>query len=430
MLFGTMEINNNQLYIGGVSASDLLQKHGSPLYVYDVQHINDMIDCYQTNFTSSLLQTRVAYASKAFLTKAMVRLLQHKQMSLDLVSAGEMVTAKRSGFDMSKTIIHGNNKSELERQLCFDYEVGYIVVDNIFELQDIIELATSRNQTMKTLLRVNPGVEAHTHEYVVTAKLTSKFGESIYDELRIKEIMELYQSQPLVQLTGFHCHIGSQVFDLESYVTTIEVMSTFINKIEHTYHQTITTLNLGGGFGVYYKEGDQPSSIEHIAKTIIRTIEEKIVTNELHINELIIEPGRSIVANAGTTLYTVGYTKQTVGGKHYVFIDGGMTDNIRPALYQAQYDAKVATNMNAEQNQLYTVAGKLCESGDVLINDIMLPTVHKNDILAVFSTGAYTYSMSSNYNRILKPAVVFVENGISEVVVARETFDDLLRNDL
>lgn len=430
MLFGTMQLKENTLSIGGVDVNTLMKDYGSPLYVYDVAYMKEAINTFQTTFQSTLFQTRVAYASKAFLTKAMARLLQAYGMSLDVVSPGELYTAKVSGFDMSNIMVHGNNKSIDELRMYMNEQVGYIVVDNIQELDVLIQLADELEQSVPTLLRVNPGVEAHTHEYVITAKHTSKFGESIFDTEMIDSILERYQSQSLVTLQGFHCHIGSQVFDLESYKKTIDIMTTFIQSIEHQYNLTIQTLNLGGGFGVYYTDGDTDLSIESITRTIIKGVEEQVTSHNLHISELIIEPGRSIVANAGTTLYNVGYTKHTYGGKEYLFVDGGMSDNIRPALYQAEYHAYLANKMTKTPTTAYTVAGKLCESGDVLIRNIKLPKATKGDILAIPSTGAYTYSMSSNYNRILKPAVVFVEDGNVELVVKKETFEDLIRNDL
>jgi diaminopimelate decarboxylase len=430
MLFGTMQAKNSTLLIGDVEVHTLLKDYGSPLYVYDLSYMKQAMERYQSSFTSSMFQTRVAYASKAFLTKAMVRLLQSYQMSLDVVSPGELYTAMVADFDMKNVIVHGNNKAMEELQFYLNQKVGYIVVDNIQELDHIIAIAKEKNQRVSTLLRVNPGVEAHTHEYIITAKHTSKFGESIFDTDTIDTIMMRYQAQDLVTLEGFHCHIGSQVFDVTSYQKTIEAMTTFIQAIEQTYDRTIQTLNLGGGFGVYYTEGDTNLAIETITSTIIEAVEERVASNQLHINELIIEPGRSIVANAGTTLYTVGYTKHTFGGTNYVFVDGGMSDNIRPALYQAVYHAYLANKMTEEATQVYTVAGKLCESGDVLIRNIKLPKASEGDILAIPSTGAYTYSMSSNYNRILKPAIVFVEDGNVELVVKRETNEDLVRNDL
>jgi len=430
MLFGTMKIKDNELTIGGVTVSNLLKQHGSPLYVYDQQHIEDMIDVFQTHFNSNLFNARVAYASKAFLTKTMVELLTSKGMSLDCVSAGEMYTASSAAFDMSKTIIHGNNKSKQELEMCLSLGVGYVVVDNIYELRDLIEVASKRAQNVKTLLRVNPGIEAHTHEYIITAKLTSKFGESIFDTDRIREIVELYKQNEYVSLQGFHCHIGSQVFGEKAFKETVRVMMDFMKETSDTHQIELPVLNIGGGFGVYYTKEDQPIEIKTLLSMIISETESYIQKNHINLKELIIEPGRSIISNAGTTLYTIGYKKETYGGKDYVFVDGGMTDNIRPALYQARYSADVATNMNEKKSGNWTVAGKLCESGDVLIKDINLQPFTRGDILAIYTTGAYNYSMASNYNRILKPAVVFIKDGVSREVVKRETFEDLIRNDL
>ncbi len=429
MLFGNMTIEQNELVIGGVNTRKLVDQFGSPLYVYDASLIKNNLSDYLQGFQSVLFQTTVAYASKAFLTKAMARLIASYSMALDVVSIGELFTAKAADFPMDQILVHGNNKSPDELKYYIQQKVGLIVVDNVQELDALIDLANQLKTTVRTLFRVNPGIEAHTHEYIITAKHNSKFGESIYDDRKLDEIMRKYQGQSRVILDGFHCHIGSQVFDMESYVKTIEVMSSFINKIERKYQTKVKTLNLGGGFGVFYTKEDTQLDIALITKTIVRAVEEKVLCGELSITNLMIEPGRSIVANAGTTLYTVGYTKTTYGNQNYVFVDGGMSDNIRPALYQAKYDACIATKMADKRTIRYTVAGKLCESGDVLIKDIKLPEVTNGDILAVCSTGAYTYSMSSNYNRMMRPAVVFVEDGETTVVVERETFDDLIRND-
>ena len=430
MLFGTMKIDNNELHIGGVSVRDLLAKHGSPLYVYDEAHIDYMLDLYKAHFTSSLFTARVVYASKAFLTKAMVRKLMDYHMGIDLVSGGEMYTASSVGYNMSNAIIHGNNKSPFELEACFDYKVGYIVVDNIDEVIDVIEMANQRKQEVKCLLRVNPGVEAHTHEYIVTAKLTSKFGESIFDLATIEKIVALYNDSQYARLEGFHCHIGSQVFDHTSFIKTVDVMTDFVNSVKTQFGFVTNTLNLGGGFGVYYTEGDTAIDVETFTRQIIETVETKVNNKELEIKELIIEPGRSIISNAGVTLYNIGYKKETFGGKNYVFVNGGMSDNIRPALYKAEYECDIATNMNGVRSGSWTVAGKLCESGDLLISNTSLQDFQKGDVLAIYTTGAYNYSMASNYNRILKPAVVFVKDGETKEVVKRETFEDLIRNDI
>lgn len=429
MLFGTQKVVENELNIGGVPVSSLVEKHGSPLYVYDVKHMEEMINLFKNNFKSELFNTRIAYASKAFLTKAMVRLVDKHGLSIDLVSGGEMYTALSAGFTMSNSIIHGNNKSVDELEMALRNGAGYIIVDSIYELEVLIELSNELQIPVKTLLRVNPGIEAHTHEYIVTAKLTSKFGESIFDEKRIGEIVSLYKESEYVHLSGFHCHIGSQVFGEEPFVKTVQVMTDFVKDIENNHGVKINALNIGGGFGVYYTEDDEPEALPELLQNIVKEAEKAIKEKELSINELIIEPGRSLVSNAGTTLYKVGYKKETFGGKDYLFVNGGMTDNIRPALYQAKYSADIATNINGVKSGNWTIAGKLCESGDLLIKDIPLQDFKRNDILAIYTTGAYNYSMASNYNRILKPAVVFVENGISTEVVKRETYEDLIRND-
>lgn len=430
MLFGTQKIENNELHIGGISVSDLVKTHGSPLYVYDEQHMIDMINIFKDNFKSDSLNTRIAYASKAFLTTGMVRFIDTHGLSIDLVSGGEMYTAKQANFTMSNAIIHGNNKSIQELEMAIEYGAGYIIVDSIYELELLINIATEKKTFVNTLLRVNPGIEAHTHEYIITAKLTSKFGESIYDSNRIDEIVEMYSNNDYVKLSGFHCHIGSQVFGTEPFTKTVDVMTNFISQVEDCHNIKISTLNIGGGFGVYYTDEDSPESLPQLLRDIVKTAEEKIRERYLSIKELIIEPGRSIVSNAGTTLYEIGYKKETYGGKDYLFVNGGMTDNIRPALYQAKYACDVATNMNGEKTGSWTVAGKLCESGDLLIKDAPLQPFNRGDILAIYTTGAYNYSMASNYNRILKPGVIFVKDGTTREIVKRETFEDLIRNDL
>lgn len=429
MLFGTQEIINNELHIGGLSVRELVKKHGSPLYVYDLTHIETMIETFKNNFKSNKFNTRVAYASKAFLTKEMVRLISKSGLSIDLVSGGEMYTALSVEFDMRNAIIHGNNKTIEELEMAIKHE-SLIIVDSIYELEVLIDLAKELQKDVRTLLRVNPGIEAHTHEYIITAKLTSKFGESIFDSDVLSKIVSLYDNNPFVTLQGFHCHIGSQVFGETPFLETINVMSDFIKQVQDQHNITINTLNIGGGFGVYYTDNDNPVAISKLLQEVIKQAESKFEELNLSINELIIEPGRSIISNAGTTLYEIGYKKETYGGKNYVFVNGGMTDNIRPALYQAKYASDIATNMNAPKQGNWCVAGKLCESGDILIQDTTLQNFTRGDILAIYTTGAYNYSMASNYNRILKPEVIFVKDKETKVVVKRETYEDLVRNDL
>lgn len=426
MLFGTQEIKDDALFIGGIKTRDLVTQYGSPLYVYDETHIISQINLFKDNFKSKVFTANIAYASKALLNKTIVKIMNDHNLYMDSVSGGELYVIYQSGFDMSKVLFHGNNKSIEELQMAIDYGVGLIIIDNKDELNVLIDLATKKKTKIKTLLRVNPGIEAHTHEYIVTAKLTSKFGESIFDDTQIDTIMTNYQASLYVTLEGFHCHIGSQVFGETPFIKTIDVMSQFVKKIEKRYHITINTLNIGGGFGVYYTEVDTPEPLSELLKKLISHAETTFKKLQLDIKTLFIEPGRSLVANAGISLYTVGFVKETYGNKNYVFVDGGMSDNIRPALYQAKYACDLANKMTHLKTKTYTVAGKLCESGDVLVHNAKLPKPETGDILAIYTTGAYGYSMSSHYNKMPRPAIVFVNNGKSRCVVERETYAHLM----
>ncbi|MCF7926689.1 MAG: diaminopimelate decarboxylase [Candidatus Izimaplasma sp.] len=410
------------LHIGGISVKELAKKFQTPLYVYDVKYIKNQINLYQTYFKSSKFETAVAYASKAFLSKDLITLLNDKGMYLDVVSGGELYMAKTYNFDMSNVLFHGNNKSKEELSFALEQQVGLIVVDNLDELKVLNTLSKSNQTPVKTLLRVNPGIEAHTHEYIVTAKHTSKFGVSIYDDLKLQQLIDIYAANELLSLEGFHSHIGSQIFDISSYIKSIKVMKKFLDKMSNKFNISSPILNIGGGFGIYYTNEDDILDIPKTTTTIIKEVE-----NTLDIKKLMIEPGRSIVGNAGMTLYKAGYTKKTFGGKEYVFVDGGMSDNIRPALYNAKYSADIANNMTGKKAKEYTIAGKLCESGDELIKHIKLPQVKDDDLIVVYTTGAYTYSMASNYNLALKPAVVFVEDETAKLSIRRQTYKDLLQ---
>ncbi len=427
MYNGNTTNKNGQLHIGSISAKSLVETYGSPLYVYDINYVKDQIEMINSSFKSTYFKTRIAYASKAFLVTAFAKILQDLNMSIDCVSGGELYTAYKAGFNMSHVIFHGNNKSLSELQLALDLNVGLIIVDSMHELKVLSRMTKKK---IDVLLRVNPGIEAHTHAYIVTAKLTSKFGESIYDDEVLSKIMQIVASNKYLNLKGFHCHIGSQIFDETPFYKAIEVMTTFMKKMTDTYHHQFSTLNLGGGFGVPYTSHDPVPQIGVLLAKLIDKATQMVKNLGLNLNELIIEPGRSLVANAGLTLYTVGYQKHTYGNKDYVFVDGGMSDNLRPALYQALYEADIATNMNAPKSELKTIAGKLCESGDVLIENTSIQASKSGDILAIYTTGAYGHSMSSNYNKMLKPAVVFVENNEANLVVKRETYDDLLALDV
>lgn len=371
---------------------------------------------------------RVTYAGKAFINMSMCNLVNEENLYLDVVSGGELYTAYKAGFPLERIYFHGNNKSDYEIDLGVRLGIGRFIVDNIHELEVLNSIAQEYGRVQKVYLRITPGVEAHTHEYIKTGQLDSKFGfpvigDTVYDA--IKRAMEL----EYIELNGLHCHIGSQIFDLEPFEDTTEIMLNLINDIKETLGYEIKELDLGGGFGIYYTEGDKPKEIEEYCSVIINKADEICRKLNMNVPILSIEPGRSIVGNAGLTLYTVGAIKEIPNIRKYVSVDGGMSDNIRPALYSANYESIIANRVFDNSKEIVTVAGKCCESGDVLLNSIEMPRMETGDILAIISTGAYGHSMANNYNRIPKAAVVSVSNGISKVMCKRETYEDLLRNE-
>lgn len=428
-LFGSSEIINGVLNIGGVSVEKLREEYGTPLYIMDQKLIENNIQKYKDCFVSDKFETQIIYATKAFLNVGMCQLVNKYGIGMDAVSDGELFTIKHSGFPMERVYMHGNNKSDAELEMCIDYGVGTIIVDNFDELKRLEEICEIKDAKVKALLRVNPGIEAHTHEYIKTSKDSSKFGETIYED-KIYDIIREFQKSQYVELLGFHCHIGSQIFDTKAFYEAIETMMNFIESAKEKTDFTTRYLNLGGGFGIYYVEGDKELDIPAVMKRMIEIMEEKLAEYNISLERVIIEPGRSIVGNAGTTIYSVGGTKVTHSGKKYIFVDGGMADNIRPALYQAEYEGCIANKMNDSDMEEVTVAGKCCESGDMLIKDTLFAKAEKGDILAVSTTGAYNYSMASNYNRLRKPAVVLVKDGESKLLVRRETYEDLVRTDM
>ncbi len=428
-LFGTSKVVNNELNIGGVGVQELREKFSTPLYVMDQTLLEENMAIFRDNFKSDKFKTEVIYASKAFLAVAMAQLVNRNGLSMDVVSGGELFTAIKAGFPMEKLYFHGNNKTYDELELAIDNNLGTIIVDNPLELHRLNKICADKNKKAKVLLRVNPGIDAQTHEYIQTSKFSSKFGESIFDEEIFNIIKEFLNSENVI-LEGFHCHVGSQIFDEKPFFGAIDVMFKFAKEVEEKTGFASKVINLGGGFGIYYSEEDNPIALQDFVTRMISDLEIKKEEYGLSVEQVNIEPGRSIVANSGTTIYTVGGVKDTFSGKKYIFVDGGMTDNIRPALYQAKYEGVIANKMLETPTLCATVAGKCCESGDVLIHDSYFAEAVDGDILAIASTGAYNYSMSSNYNRIIKPAVVFVKDGKAQLVVKRETYEDLVRNDL
>ena len=429
-LFGTSKVNENgNLSIGGVDTVELVKEFKTPLYVMDQELIETTIDKMKAAFKSTRFNTRIAYAGKAFLSTGMIKLVESKGLDLDVVSGGELYTAHKAGFPMNKVHLHGNNKLVNEIEMAVEFGIDTIVVDNEDEIDKIERICREKGKKQAVLVRIDPGIEAHTHHYIKTSGLTSKFGISLFQD-NLFDIIKRLNDSEWIEFKGFHTHIGSQIFQSAFFIFALDEIFKYLDKLKKELGIVVHTVNMGGGFGVYYKEGDDPKPIEEVLSEIITYTEAMEIKYQIGFKELCIEPGRSIVGNAGTTLYEIGGIKETVGGKTYVFIDGGMSDNIRTALYQAEYEAGVVNKLNDTDVREITLAGKLCESGDIIIEKGKLPKATEiGDIVAVTTTGAYCYTMSSNYNRMMRPAVVFVKDGKAKVAVKRETLDDLIRND-
>lgn len=425
----SMNVTNNELYIGKYKASDLALKYKTPLYVYDEINLRYKLNLYKNYFQSEKYNCRVVYASKAFICPYLMNLIDEYGFYMDSVSEGDLYQINNYSFPMNHIVLHGNNKDESEIDYAIKNNVGYIVIDNYDELDLIIKVNQKYQKQLQLLLRVNPGISAHTHEYIQTSTLSSKFGESIFDEQKIDSIIRKCKDNPLLNLTGFHCHIGSNICNPKYFEQAINTMLEFISETSKRNQTKFDVLNLGGGFGIKYLDTDQEIDIELMLKTIISTVDKYIENNPNFIlKELMIEPGRSIVGDSGSTLYTVGGIKKTYGGKKYVFVDGGMTDNIRPALYQAQYMVDICNNVNSDDNEkdIYDVVGPCCESGDIIVCDYPIGKVNKGDTLITYCTGAYGYSMSSNYNSRVRGAVIFVSDDKINIGIKREEYSDLI----
>lgn len=428
-LFGTQTVDEKgHLTIGGTSALTLAKNYGTPLFVYDTALIKERARAFIQTFEREHVKAQVAYASKAFSSIAMYQLAAEEGLSLDVVSGGELYTAIHAGFPVERIHFHGNNKSDDELLFALNAGIGCIVVDNFYEIEQLKRLTENHIKQINILLRVTPGIEAHTHDYITTGQADSKFGFDLNNG-QADKAFHAVRDEKFIRLLGMHCHIGSQIFDTVAFSLAAKKLIGKMLSWKTDFGFICPVLNLGGGFGIRYTEEDKPLQPAIYVEDMIRSIRSEIGEVDYPMPEIWIEPGRSLVGDAGTTLYSIGSQKEVPGVRNYLAVDGGMSDNIRPALYQAKYDAAVANKMTAEATTTYTVAGKCCESGDKLIEDISLPSVEAGDILAVFCTGAYGYSMASNYNRLPRPAVVFVEDGSHRVVIKRETYEDLVRLD-
>ena len=429
----TLLVNkDNHLEIGGIDTLELAKEYGTPLYVMDKTHVKNVCKSFVSALEKNYGFGIISYASKAFCCKDIFRTINNEGLGIDVVSMGELYTALSVGFPSNKIIFHGNNKTYSELIYAIENNVGLIVLDAYSEVDDVDKICSQLGKKQDVLIRVNPGVEAHTHHYIQTSKPDSKFGFSIENGDALNFIKSVINYKNLT-LKGLHCHIGSQIFEKKSFLIAVEKMVNFYSKIKDELSLEFDVLDLGGGFGIYYSDDDKKMSLDcycDFIETIIKSLKDNLQKYNLKKPYLILEPGRSIVGEAGITLYTVGRIKEINGLKNYLAIDGGMFDNPRFALYQAKYTVKSAGNVNGEIDKIYTIAGKCCESGDIIAENISLPKLKEGDVLAVLSTGAYNYSMSSNYNRNFVPPVVMVENGKSYVAVKKQTLEDLIRNDI
>ncbi|NLD46561.1 MAG: diaminopimelate decarboxylase [Clostridiaceae bacterium] len=427
----SLSINKNgHLEIGGCDCVELEKNYGTPIYVMDEGLIRENCRIYK-NSMDKYYNGRglVLYASKAFCTMAVCRIAHQEGLGLDVVSGGELYTAIKAGFPMDKVYFHGNNKTYDELEFAIDNNIRRIVVDNREELYRVSEIASKKGKTASISFRIKPGIDAHTHDFIMTGQVDSKFGVTLSNNEALDIITEASKLSG-IRVEGLHCHIGSQIFDLAPFEMAAKVMLEFIAEVKEKAGIEIEELNLGGGFGIKYTPDDDPIEYDHYIESVSKVVRKVCEDKKLKLPFIVMEPGRSIVASAGITLYKIGAVKDIKDVRKYVSVDGGMTDNPRYALYNATYDAVLANRPDAPKTEKITIAGKCCESGDLLAKDIIMPEIKSGDILAVLATGAYNYSMSSNYNRIPRPPVVLVKDGKSRIIVKREDYDDIIRNDV
>jgi diaminopimelate decarboxylase len=424
----TAEIRGGHLRVGGVDMVELARDQGTALYVMDEEHIRHQLREFRTWTSYHHKSVETVYAAKAFMCKAMCRVVHEEGCMVLCASGGELAIALAAGVPASRVQVHGNNKTIAEIEEAVDAGVDRIVVDSLLELGRISQVASARGVEQAVLLRVTPGIRPDTHGYIQTGQEDSKFGFGLNHGLAMAGV-EAAVAAPGVRFAGLHMHIGSQIFALQSYSKAIEVMVDFMRQVREQTGVDVADLDVGGGIGIKYGLADEPSTIEEFGKVVVDGIKEECQRHGLPVPRILIEPGRAVVAGAGITLYTVGVVKEIPGIRTYVAIDGGMTDNIRPALYGARYECLVANKADEPRTEVVTIAGKHCETGDLIAIDTPIQPVDTGDIVAVCSTGAYCRSMSSNYNQQVRPAVVFVRDGEARVVVRRETYADLMACD-
>ena len=418
----TAERKDGKLFVGGCCLTELAEKYETPLYVIDEATLRGIAGEYKEAF-KEYKNIHLMYASKALCTSAVSKILYEEGFGFDTVSAGEIYTVYKSGVDMKNVLFNGSNKSQREIELALDLGVGRFSVDNFYEAELLNKIAGEKGKCADILLRITPGIECHTHDYIQTGQTDSKFG---FDLTQIDKIITLIKNNyKNLNLKGLHAHIGSQIFELRSYSDEVEILIKETLRINKVHNLHLDEMNIGGGLGVKYTDTDNPPSVKELAQAVSNAMNK--FTND--IPSIYLEPGRSIISTSGVTLYKTGSSKQVPNGRKYVAIDGGMSDNPRPSMYQAKYVAEVAGDTTGRDEEEVTIAGRFCESGDILIENIRLPKLDAGDILCVFNTGSYNYSMASNYNRVEKPAMVLVNNSQSDIIVNRESLEDLVSKD-
>lgn len=420
--------DQGHLMIGGVDALKLAENFGTPLVVYDVAQIRKQFNALKQAFVAGQVDYAISYASKAFTSIAIYQVINELGGHIDVVSGGELYTALKAGFPTEKISFHGNNKTKDELLMAVENNVGVIILDNFHEIELLKQVLHETNKKVQVMLRITPGVSAHTHEYDRTGQEDSKFGFDVRSGQAEKAFLQV-EAEEQMELIGLHAHIGSQILETEGFNLEVEKLMQLVQEWKQKYDYQPQVLNLGGGFGIRYTAKDRVIGLGTFVEQIIASVRTLAEQYQLNVPAIWVEPGRSIVGEAGYSLYTVGSRKDVPGLTPYVTVDGGMGDNIRPALYQAEYEALVAKRPAAEPVEKVHLAGRYCESGDILIDQACLPKTKPGDVIAVLATGAYGYSMASNYNRVPRPAVVFAENGQAQEVVTRETYDDLIKND-
>lgn len=420
-----MAVNaSGHLQISGVDSVSLAKKYSTPLYVMDYDIIKANILAIKNTVDKYYPNNEVSFASKAFSCKAIYHIVSSFGLGADVVSGGELYTALQAGMSADKLYFHGNNKTNFELNMAVENNIHAVVIDSFYEINQLNSIAQNNNKIVNVLIRVNPGVQAHTHHFIQTAREDSKFGFSTSNGDALKAIEDILKAKNL-KFLGIHCHIGSQIFETKPFELAVEKMTDFTLEIKNKLGYEILELSLGGGYGVRYTQEDKPLPLENYIKAICDRLNSCIKSKSIKPVKLVLEPGRCIVAEAGVTLYTIGAIKDIKDIKKYVSVDGGMFDNPRYALYQAKYDAVIANKANNQPTQTVTIAGKCCESSDMITEDCKIADAESGDILAVFCTGAYNYSMSSNYNRNAIPPVVLIKDKLSDYIVKPQSLEDI-----